>query len=179
MPASEYLAIWGAVTGTASCLVALANLRRDRPKLRITCQIKDHSYKHRKPPSLVVRVVNTGKQPVVVAEINLATKWTTTGWLVRRTNPSLALTLPWSREDDDLARNAPPTGDWDIRPRTKLLSTGEVLTVVTRLDPGAPLGDVRPYVADALGRVSWGSLVSAVSQRKAVEENERMGRQYG
>jgi len=176
----DFLAIWGAATGTIGSIVAVANLRRDRPKVRVACQIEDRSYKYSRPPSLVVRVTNVGKQPTVVSEINLATTWNTTGWgpWLRR-NPGAGIMLPWSREDDELARNVAPIENWDIRPRTKTLGPGEVLTVIKALDPDNPLGDVRAYAADALGRVTWGPLISADAQRMAVEENERMGRYYG
>jgi hypothetical protein len=179
LSATDVLAIWGAVTGTAGSVVAIATLRRDRAKVRVACQIEDRSYKYQQPPSLVIRVTNAGKQPTVVAEIDLATKWNTTGWLFRRTTPLSGIILPWSREDDELARNVPPMENWDIRPRTKKLGPGEVVMVIKALDPDDPLGDVRPYVEDSLGRVSWGPVISAVAQREAVEENERRGRLYG
>jgi hypothetical protein len=176
---SDFLAIWGAVTGTVGSLVAVTNLQRDRSRVRVTCQIEDRSYKYREPPSIVIRVANTGKQPIVIAEISLATQWITTGWPQRRRHPSTGILLPWSSEDDELARNVPPIEKWDIRPRTKMLSPGAVVTVVRALDPDDPLGDIRPYAADALGRLSWGPVLSAVAQRRAVEENRRLGELYG
>ena len=149
-PATSSL-FWGAVTGTIGSVVAVANLRRDRAKIHVTCQIEDRSYKYRQPPSFVIRVSNVGKQATVITEISIATKWTTTGWPLRRTSPLSGILLPWSRDDDEVARNVPPMENWDIRPRTKMLDAGEVLTVVQALNPTTRLAMSDPMRQMRLG----------------------------
>jgi hypothetical protein len=175
---SDYLAIWGAVTGTVGSFVAIANLRRDRATVRVSAEIKELSYKSREPPSLIVRVTNIGKQPITIAEVALAVKWRSTGWLRRQSVPERTFLLNWSRESDEQARDSPRVGEMVIRPRTRMLNPGEVLTTMDSLDSFGEPSDLRPYAADALGRPYWASVITADTQRRAFEENERLSRYY-
>lgn len=180
MQVSDLLAIWGAVTGTVGTVVAVATIRMDRASIRVSADIRELSYQSRERPSLVIRVTNAGKRPIAIAEVALASEWRSVGRIRRQWFPiGISTLLPWSREDDEQARDTPRVGEWVVRPRTRTLNPGEVLTVMDSLDAGVNASDIRPYVKDALGRVYWASAITADDQRRALEENERRRNYYG
>ena len=182
MATSDIIAIWGAVTGTTGAVVGVANMRRDRPHLRVIAQIRQDSYKNRDPPALVVTVTNSGKQPVPISDIGLAQRRQSLGRVRKRLVPAEWRTLRYGEwhppRDQD---TGVPKGDSGYRyapPAVQTVNPGDAITAWDWVED-AYVRTVRAFVRDVNGHVSWGPEISSTEMRDALASNEERARYYG
>jgi hypothetical protein len=175
MNVTSVLAIWGAATGTVGAVVAVAGLYADRPNLQVRREINMNSYKNRLPPALVVSVSNTGKRPIAISEIGLATEWKTVGRVRKRTSPWLYTGMAITEQA--LATSSPRVGREFLRPGSRALDPGHVILSMESID--GDIRTVRPFARDGLGRTYWAPELSRTEQLAAIEENAERSRYYG
>jgi len=79
------LALWGAVTGTLSTAVLLANLVLDRSRLVVRSHLVMDGWKHK----LEIRVIARGRRPMTVLEVGLAVEGREEGRWRKRIVPQM------------------------------------------------------------------------------------------
>jgi len=136
---TTFVAIWGAVLGTASILFQLVTLRRDRPALGVT----GNAIITRGGPYVVrVDVANKGKRATTLIEVGLEVSGGV--WTAKLGGPTDTRIIPVVRLSD--------------AEQLRLLQPGEVATYEHA--PTAILypmdSPMRPYAIDSHGRVEWG-----------------------